>query len=182
MGISRKIFTVGIAGAFLAVPHLARANFVRELSGALTTDLPGITITPLGASGMEAWTIAFDGEVWANADIPQALAELASEPGMVNLLTAGTQPGTIIWTSDVPIPTGVNPFPNGSSFAFTTTAGQIIRVVFEDLGDIPPNPEPPPTPVPDSDSTLALMLIPLLGFVGVYRLPRKSLERCNLSV
>jgi hypothetical protein len=177
MGIMTKSFWPGaLCILAVTVDPDCFANFIREQGVSLTTDLPGITITSLDTPGREAWSIGFDSSVWASADVPTALAEPGNEAGVVNLFSLSATPGTIIWTSDAPIPAGVNVFPSGTTFAWTTVSGETVRVSLQDLGDRPAGPEEPPTSpgssVPDPDSTLALMLLALGGLTGTSSLRR----------
>ncbi len=148
----------------VGVPSL-RANYIREAGGTLTTDLPGVSISSVAsAPGTEAWDLTFAfGTVWATITIPDYLAEPSSEPGKVNQFDV-IGPNAIRWTSDVPLPVGATPFPNGAPFNWFTVTGQQVSVTFEDLGDAP---QPPS--VPDSGGTIALAGLSWLCLAGARR-------------
>jgi hypothetical protein len=155
-------------------PADAASNFIKEEGGVLTTDLPGVFITPVAsAPGTEEWFITFSPLVWASIDLPGQLGEPASEPGTVNALAlVPAISSTVSWTSDVAPGAGFTTDPSGSSYSWITQSGATVSVTLEDLSD-----GAPPSAVPDFTPSLATIGLLLLGVTGAEQLRRKGLSR-----
>jgi hypothetical protein len=139
----------------------SRADYIREENGMLTTDLPGVTITPTTPTqgGSEAWSVVIDQSVWAAGGTVPAV--LADEPGKVNFLPFVTG-DSFRWESDVPSSRS-DVFPSGTTeFWFKkTTEGNITVVVsFEDISDAPSG-------VPDGGSSFAMLAVAVAGCAGL---------------
>jgi hypothetical protein len=164
---------VSLASALLAslvvAGTAARADYIREEGGALTTSLSGVTITPIPAPpGAEEWMVHLDTTVWSSAILPMAITEPPGEPGLVNLITAAGGSLDFTWTSDVLADPGSDTAdPSGSSYHWMMQNGQQFDVTFEDLGDQGSIPGPSSAGAADQGSSLALFGTGLLGLVAL---------------
>ena len=151
----------------LSLAPLAQAQFyIREQNGNLTTDLPGVTITPTGAP--DQWWISVplgrEPGQYFGLGIPTSwFAEPESDLANHLLMEIG-DPITfqrIEWTSDVVFPLeflSPNPVTDHWSHWVGSTE-ESITVVWEDLGDSPKS-------VPDGGNT-SEMILAAVTVIGV---------------
>jgi hypothetical protein len=153
----RQIYLAAVVLSLLTTIQ-SRAGVIVEENGTLTTDLPGVTITPTAPQfgGSEAWLVSVDRSVWSHIGIP---GNLSDEPGTENHLF--TTPAGFIWESEVPFPGQSNP--SGITGDWFTASGQPVSVTFEDINDTPSG----GGGVPDGGSSLAMLGIAVVGCAGV---------------
>jgi hypothetical protein len=158
---------IGLAPATVTVLGDTEYHFI-EQNGALTTDLPGATITSNPSiPGGEGWDITFPlGSFGVGAfGFPDWLAEPPSEPGLVNSVVLATQGATsamLHWESDIVPPDGIIISPSPTTYHWFMN-GVGFDVTFEDLGDG----SKPSGGVPDGGSSAALLGCALAACIGV---------------